>query len=164
MSHNNLWPGYVDPWLWPLVFLLFSEKFSPRLTTLNLKNHELENSRNSPYSWIIKIKLFNLILGETIGMVLMGTLTNIFILSLLSFFAFLAVKLGKFSPEFKHAYANAHVKVESWICCSVMRVGWLNLNLKSWYFSDNFISINFDVWFVDNSRSTWDNDCWCLSW
>ena len=45
----------------------------------------------------------------------MGTLTNIFILSLLSFFAFLAVKLGKFSPVFKHAHANAHVKVESWI-------------------------------------------------
>ena len=42
----------------------------------------------------------------------MGTLTNIFILSLLSFFAFLAVKLGKFSPEFKHAYANAHGEVD----------------------------------------------------
>ena len=32
--------------------------------------------------------------GETIGMVLLGPLTNILILSLLAFFAFLAVRLG----------------------------------------------------------------------
>ena len=89
----------------------------------------------------------------------MGTLTNIFILSLLSFFAFLAVKLGKFSPEFKHTYANTHVKVESWIFDPRGNQRNTTLNLKSWYFSDNFISINFDVWLVDNFGSTGDNDC-----
>ena len=50
-----------------------------------------------PYTVDLVYQMDLLSTGETVGMVLIGPLTNILLLSFMSLFAFLAVRLGKIS-------------------------------------------------------------------
>ena len=102
-----------------------------------------------PYTVDLVYQMDLLSTGETVGMVLMGTLTNILLLSFMCLFAFLAIRLGFVS--------------DVWYSCSI-RLQFTKPNLKSRIVSKYIVPINIDVWFVDNVRSSCHNACRCLSW